>query len=412
MLKYAIRVVALTAVLFVAFSSAAQACSVFAVSDSGNVFFGSNEDGQNGNTYVWFLPAGKGSYGAVYFSYEDAWVQGGMNEKGLALDWANTEPQQMAVYPERVSPAGNKGRLLAGNLNETILKTCATVGDVIDLYGGTNEIAFENAHVLVADRSGASAIFEWHDGKFEIIRRTAPFQAITNFNITNAASQGYSCIRYDYIHAVLGRTSPITFSDAKNALMLASDSLTQYSYICDLKNGLIYLYDKRNFARETVLSLQDELAKGKHIRTTGLEDFSISPKYREMGPINNQNVLAVGRGATEIWAICILCAVLGALALIFVKRNRLNLLPAAADVAVIALGLGLMRYGYFLRYGFTFIQTALLALPILLIALAIAQLAISIAALIRGKGWNFALFYANTAFCLIISWIMLDTIIL
>jgi hypothetical protein len=409
--RFVVRIIILTAVFILLLSSSAQACSVFVAADGNNVLSCSNEDGENGNTFMWFIPASPSMYGAVYFGYEDAWVQGGMNDKGLALDWATTEPQKMVFDNDRINPIGNKNRLYSGNLNEAILKTCATLDDVIALYGRYNEVAFENAHVLVADKSGASAVFEWHDGKFEVIKKTTSYQAITNFNITNAAASGYSCSRFDSIKGQLDHAPAVTLEKAKITLSLASDYLTQYSYMLDLKSGTIYLYDKQNFSTERVLTLKAELAKGTHIYPTALGSFKISDKYRSLNGINNQNPLATGGGKIEVIIISSLCGVFALLALLFARKSKWYILSAITNLMMIPLGLGLMQYGYFLRYGFTLLETLLSALPVLFIGLAAAQLVISIILLFRSKRLRYLPFYISTTACIMIAWMLLETVI-
>ena len=66
-----------------------NACTVFAVSHDGTVFFGNNEDWKDPYTRVWFLPAENGKYGRLYLGFERFGVtipQGGMNDQGLAFD--------------------------------------------------------------------------------------------------------------------------------------------------------------------------------------------------------------------------------------------------------------------------------------------------------------------------------------
>ena len=53
----------------------------------------------------------------------------------------------------------------------------------------------------------------------------------------------------------------------RSALSITSfeyNSLTQYSYICNLKSGRVYLYHFHNFEDVVTLDLKNELLKGKH----------------------------------------------------------------------------------------------------------------------------------------------------
>jgi hypothetical protein len=69
-------------------SDLAYSCTIFNASDGNKVLVGNNEDGFNTDAKMWFLPGEKGSHGAVFFGFDDAWVQGGMNDQGLFIDWA------------------------------------------------------------------------------------------------------------------------------------------------------------------------------------------------------------------------------------------------------------------------------------------------------------------------------------
>ena len=79
-----------SAILFLLIFSAAifpsNACTVFVLTNGKHTYFFNNEDFTNPNTRIWFIPKGKGYYGAAYVGY-DRDVQGGVNTEGLAFDW-------------------------------------------------------------------------------------------------------------------------------------------------------------------------------------------------------------------------------------------------------------------------------------------------------------------------------------
>ena len=70
------------------------ACTGFCISKGDTVLVGNNEDYNDSDTKVWYVPAEKGKYGRVYFGLENA-PQGGMNEKGLVFDMFATGPNKV-----------------------------------------------------------------------------------------------------------------------------------------------------------------------------------------------------------------------------------------------------------------------------------------------------------------------------
>ena len=65
-----------------------QGCTIFYAADDNVALGGNNEDFWNPFTYMWFVPGESGTYGRVYFGFEDGYPQGGVNEAGLFFDGA------------------------------------------------------------------------------------------------------------------------------------------------------------------------------------------------------------------------------------------------------------------------------------------------------------------------------------
>jgi hypothetical protein len=70
----------LSALLLV--TSTAQPCTFFMSTLRGVTYFGNNEDFSDQRTNVWFIPPQDGKFGYMYFSYDNGWPQGGMNDRG------------------------------------------------------------------------------------------------------------------------------------------------------------------------------------------------------------------------------------------------------------------------------------------------------------------------------------------
>jgi hypothetical protein len=86
---------------------------------------------------VTFIPAKDPFYGRIVFGYDDAPVQGGMNDQGLFIDGNALAPTGWKPDPEKP--------VFRGNVMMTILATCATCGEVEDFFSRSNFPALERA---------------------------------------------------------------------------------------------------------------------------------------------------------------------------------------------------------------------------------------------------------------------------
>jgi hypothetical protein len=107
-----------------------HSCTIFTVSMGEEVFFASNEDYTNPNTRYWSVASGEGTYGGVYFGFDDLWPQGGVNEVGLAFDINALPETPLNPHPELPPLDDYEGYL--------VLSTCATVEEAIELVKGYN----------------------------------------------------------------------------------------------------------------------------------------------------------------------------------------------------------------------------------------------------------------------------------
>jgi hypothetical protein len=129
----------------------AQACTACYVAAGGRVLVGNNEDFGNPATKVWFVPRGAGTYGRMYFGFEDLSSQGGVNEKGLWFD-------AFGLPSEPVATA--KGEIYPGNLQDRLLADCATVAEVLEMLKRYSRAPMTRYQWMFGDRTGASAIIE------------------------------------------------------------------------------------------------------------------------------------------------------------------------------------------------------------------------------------------------------------
>jgi len=222
----------------------APACTIFVLTDASHALFCNNEDWSNPRTRIWFVPASAGCYGRAYVGYDDGWARGGLNTEGLACDW-------VGGFSEAWQP-GPAARCVRGNPTERLLESCATVEEAIAFCQQHPESDFARAKILVADRSGASAIIGARDGKLLI----EPAHQSRGF--------GYA---FRTLEPLLANAPPPTVAAGARILHACVQNgryATKYSNVFDLKSGEIFLFPLSDPASEVHFSLPAELQQGGH----------------------------------------------------------------------------------------------------------------------------------------------------
>ncbi len=255
-----------------------HACTNFKTIDDQTVFFGNSEDhalSQISDTFVTFVPRGhtwydgsKLKYGAVVVGYGNgsgtSWVQGGMNEKGLAFDSTSVPHTEPNLHNERLP-------FLVPEIF-----CCESVSEVIE-YKKTHSVYQQEGSVqsFYVDKSGESVVFSiGEDGEFNFIRNNESLQLATNYYVDDPSRRnpGSDAIRrYDAAEQILNNI--VTDEDISiEAITSVLDAVhfegpavnTLYSNIFDVTNGDIYLYYFHQFEEVVKLNLEEELAKGRH----------------------------------------------------------------------------------------------------------------------------------------------------
>ncbi len=244
-------------ILFFCSANPTEGCTIVMVAKGKIVLAGNNEDWKNPKTKIWFIPAANGEYGRVCVGFDDMYAQGGMNDQGLFID-AN------ALAPTGWEPIEGKPTF-RGSLDK-ILAECATVEDAIAFCDKYNFPGLARARFPIADRTGASVVIEYGQGKVQYVRKTGDYQIATNFVITNVKGENYPCTRYKIADKMLKNADDVSLDLVRAALSATHQENqypTVYSNICDLKNGMLYLYNFHNFEEVVQFNLQEELKKGR-----------------------------------------------------------------------------------------------------------------------------------------------------
>lgn len=221
----------------------ALACTVAVLVDGGRVFFCNNEDWSDPQTRLWFVPSAT-HYGCAYVGFGNGWGQGGVNTQGLAFDG-------VAGFREVWEHDGVQPKAPRHSV-ERMLESCANVEDAIAFYTRQFEPAFAGAKLVVADRSGASAVIGAKDGRLEVVRRASSFVF------------GYGGKRVAPLLAESGEANAARAGELLKTAQQAGRYGTKYSNVFDLWTGDIIVYQFASERPVARLNLAAELKKGGH----------------------------------------------------------------------------------------------------------------------------------------------------
>ncbi len=273
---------------------AVTACTFFTKTLDGQTLAGNSEDYFEADTCVVFLPPTEGKYGRVYFGWTQVWMQGGVNDQGLAYDIMALNPRLHIKPPEGRTFV--RGRL---GLIRKIMEECATVEEALKLVNKHVNPLSNGANLMLADATGDSAIVEG----YTVYRRKGPYQICTNFRWAKAGPSGWRCKRYKAAEAIL-KKCPVTVDafrgilDAVHQPLKNKTSGTLYSNIYDLKNNRIYLYVMADFTRVHVFDMKKEFAKGARVVRLSeyFPDNDADAKLRRRYQIGRRTVFRVAVG--------------------------------------------------------------------------------------------------------------------
>jgi hypothetical protein len=233
-------------------------CTIVMAAKDGLVLAGNNEDRNHPQTIVTFIPPAGKYFGRIIFGYDDAPIQGGMNDKGLFIDGNALRPTGWKPDPGKPT--------FRGNVIMTILATCATCEDVRALFEKSNFPALSRARFPVADKTGASMVVEFGRGKVQFATSDSWYQIATNFVMTNIEDEDYPCWRYRAADKILSGAKVLSVDLIRDVLERTRQergSLTVYSNIYDLQKRIVYTYNLSNFKEVVVMDLAEELEKGQ-----------------------------------------------------------------------------------------------------------------------------------------------------
>lgn len=239
-------------------------CTIVYASDGRVALAGNNEDAQDDLPHIQFLPAERGKLGRVYFGFDVAnFPQGGVNEAGLFFDAA-------AVDRTIVVPRNPAKPAVAGQLILKAMEECTSVDDVVRLFQTYDFSGRMSGFYLVGDRFGNSAIIE----PDTIIRKQGWYQIGTSAAFPSDVASGRAAgYRHQVATAQLEETGALSVDRMRRVLSAThweesrtSRTTTLYSYIADLANSVLYIYNFHDFETVARIDLREELARGGRIQ--------------------------------------------------------------------------------------------------------------------------------------------------
>ncbi|MFH0756148.1 MAG: hypothetical protein V2B15_02535 [Bacteroidota bacterium] len=251
-------------------------CTFFYVASDDKVLFGSNEDWISADSYIWYLPSEKDSYGCVFFGFElfpgEKVPFCGMNEKGLVFD--------TGLSSDKCYAGENSGETYPGNIFYKILKECATIDEVLKILNRYNNIQTEygNSEIIIGDKHGNSIIIDCGI----IGEKTNAIQ------ISPDDSKAENpCKQYTITYNMIKESDEISIDLFKRILanthIELNNIVTAYSAIFDLRKNEIYVYLFHNYMEEIVIDLNKELKNGNRTvelytlfpQNIAIEDFKL-----------------------------------------------------------------------------------------------------------------------------------------
>ena len=182
----------------------------------------------------------------------------GINEKGVAIGMASVDYE--CGYPTDPEKR-DVGDL---RLMREVLESSATVEEAVAFLEGIDPVSQggPNTHYLIADRTPAAALIEYHEGEMHVLRSTVekPWELGTNFPVVlTEGDPGGRCWRYDRIAQTLEKSvGDLSLADAMALLQEVSTDMTQWSIVYDLGNLTMDLVVDRRYDNVHTFSLLQE----------------------------------------------------------------------------------------------------------------------------------------------------------
>lgn len=261
-------------------------CTVFNKSNSEKVLFGNVENNWPASVAeLHFNPANKAlnSHGN-FLIILNGLVAGGMNDMGLCFD--------VAALPLHDINTDGKTE---SDIVAYLMKYCSTVDQALQFFESKYWAGHNVNHLMVMDKSGASAIIEHIGNTVHIFKKEAGSQVMTNYSVADPEIRlgEYPCPRFMKVSDILD-TAKITISNFQRACESVNNAYYNaiYANIFDPVSLDIHFFNANIPGSEIfTFNMLEEFSKGAHFYTLKnhqiissmseieLHNFSISDNY-------------------------------------------------------------------------------------------------------------------------------------
>jgi hypothetical protein len=247
--------------------AALLACSAVTLAMDGKIVLGSNNDNQGVHKLI-VTPPRDGLFGRICIArdVEPGWSPFAlrcMNDQGVALTAASVAETKTPYDPDKPH--------FRYNFIERIVAEAASVKQVLAMVKAYTlpEQHGVNVHIMVADRTGASAVIEWVDDELRIVPREGPFQVMTNYFLSKPdpyAGRPTRMARGTRLAAEAKEASVAVVATvlkemSVHAMVKGKEVGTNESVAWDLTGRRVVVFYKRDFDHPLVLDMDTEMAK-------------------------------------------------------------------------------------------------------------------------------------------------------
>jgi len=177
-------------------------------------------------------------------SYLPRYAQAGINTEGLCFDWATVATQPFVKEPGKPS--------VTEDVTSELLARFRTVYEVIAFLETRNFPHLAEEHLMIADRTGKSCVFEFVDGKAKLIPAAGRQQYITNFILSAPERGGHPCQRFDTMAGFFSKSGDLSarLPELLEAIHQEGQFPTIYSYVFDLSKLELTVFVQHDFTRK------------------------------------------------------------------------------------------------------------------------------------------------------------------
>ncbi len=229
---------------------------------SGDQYQGHNEDWTKGDYLVLSTAPGGGIPSVSLIDVRFAARVSGKDQRGflmapfLPLSGMNRAGLAVATYsiPKSTPPRDSaKKSMLWSVVIRLLLDRARTVDEALALIDSVNVVIEpdNDLQFFIGDAQGNSAVVAWVEGKTTAVRKTGPWQAVTNFIQYNATEADFSgCDRYSTAKGLLVAANGLVSDDSGMEILkqTAQPSYTQFSVLYNLSRAHLSVVFGRNYA--------------------------------------------------------------------------------------------------------------------------------------------------------------------